>query len=301
MLSLIQAPLAGYSCAPMRKLAHQWGRPDYSCTEMLSARHIFSGNRQKKRFEYKDPDEGRLCYQIAGNSVDVLVKTCEVVQGWGADLIDLNCGCPQPKIRKKGTGSKLLDDPLHLYTLVAAMVAHSNVPVTVKIRVSPHTLDVARAIESAGAAALIVHGRTWQERYDTPVSMARIADVVRAVNIPVIANGDISDTPSARAMLEQTGCKGLMVARASLGQPWLFDKIRTELDGGVFKVPGREHIAAMLKQHARELVDLEGERMAMFQCRKLVKYYFRDSLTGAQKAMACELLSLSDLDRCCEA
>ena len=103
---IVQAPLAGYSCAPFRKLAWQWGRPDFCCTEMLSAKHIYSGVPQKRRYSYKDPAEGPLCVQLGGNDSDALAFAAEKVSEWGADLIDLNCGCPMPKIRKKAHGSK---------------------------------------------------------------------------------------------------------------------------------------------------------------------------------------------------
>jgi tRNA-dihydrouridine synthase B len=275
---LIQAPLAGYSCAPMRRLVQQSGGAAYACTEMLSAQHIFSGAKQKKRFEYKDPDEDLLCYQLSGNKADVLARASEQVCLWGADLIDLNCGCPQPKIRKKKVGSSLLADPEHLYRLVCAMKSAVSVPVTVKIRVDGSSQDnnnisVADAVASAGADALIVHGRHWSERYDTQVSAQQIKLFVDAVDIPVIANGDVECAASAKELLGQTGAAGIMIARASLGQPWLFSKIKSELLGQAFKMPSLSEVGAMLIQHAQGLIDLEGEVVALLQSRKLLKYY----------------------------
>lgn len=292
---LIQAPLAGYSCAPMRKLAQQYGQPDYCCTEMLSAEHLVSGARQKKRYTYKDPQEGKLCVQLAGKHPDTLARACELVQDFGADMIDLNCGCPQPKIRKKGTGSKLLDDPDHLYTLLRAMVLASDVPVTVKIRIddTKRTRLIADVAERAGVAMLIVHGRRWTERYDVPAQWSLVADLVQRLSIPVIANGDVACTNSAKMILEQTQAAGLMVARASLGQPWLFAEIRAALEGRAFCAPTLSEVGAMLWQHAQELVALESEYPAILQCRKLVKYYARDYIAVPEAAY--QMTSLADL------
>ena len=227
---LIQAPLAGYSCAPFRVLAEQWGKPDFCYTEMLSAAHIFSGAKQRERYRYKSPDEGKLCAQLAGDEPHILAYAAQQAVSWGADFIDLNCGCPQPKIRKKNFGSKLLANSEHLYHLVSALKAAVNVPVLVKIRVDADSGDrynqeVAQAIEAAGANALTVHGRHWTHDYDIPVNYREIATIKDSVKIPVIGNGDIVDTASAKKMFAETGCDAVMIARASVGQPWLFEQI----------------------------------------------------------------------------
>lgn len=278
---LIQAPLAGYSCAPFRKLARQWGKPDYCCTEMLSAKHIFNGSQQKKRYMYKDPDEGKLCIQLAGNQVDELVFAANEVVSWGADLIDLNCGCPQPKIRKKRYGSHLLADSKKLYEIVKALKQNIALPILVKIRVDNNSKDnynqdIAKAIEDAGADCITVHGRHWKEDYSTPVSYKDIAEIKKSVSIPVIGNGDIVDTPSAKKMFDETGCDAIMIARASLGQPWLFEKIYQELQGKVFKEPTLKTVGEMLLQHVRGLIEIDTEVPAILQSRKLAKYYQRD-------------------------
>lgn len=300
--ALIQAPLAGYSCAPMRKLVHQWGGAAYACTEMLSAQHIFSGAKQKLRYSFKDPQEGLLCYQLAGNRPDVLahaaIKACE----WGADLIDLNCGCPQPKIRKKGIGSRLLSDSEALYQMVRAMKGAVSVPVTVKIRVDGSTVDnnnvsIAEAVVSAGADALIVHGRHWTERYDTPVSPQQIKQFVDTVSIPVIANGDVACPESAQALLQQTGAAGIMIARASLGQPWLFKQIAAKLNNEVFVMPSAVQVGDMLLQHSRELMSLEGEQVAILQSRKLIKYYARDLLADEITQPLNAVMTYQDLQQ----
>lgn len=278
---LIQAPLAGYSCAPFRVLAEQWGKPDFCCTEMLSAHHIFSGAKQKMRYHYKSPDEGKLCVQLAGDEAHILAYAAQQAVSWGANLIDLNCGCPQPKIRKKNFGSRLLADSQHLYDLVAALKAAVNVPVSVKIRVDAKSEDnfnteIAQAIEAAGADALTVHGRHWTYDYDIPVSYHDIAMIKDTVTIPVIGNGDIIDTASAKRMFAETGCDAVMIARASVGQPWLFEQIHQELQGNVFIPPTLAEIGEIFLKHVRGLIELENEKSALLQSRSLGKYYARD-------------------------
>lgn len=279
-MRLIQGPLAGYSCAPFRVLAHQWGRPDYCYTEMLSALQICMAPNQPMRYRYKSPDEGLLCAQLAGDHADVLAQAAQHVVKWGADFVDLNCGCPQPKIRKKNFGSRLLENSTHLYQLVLAMKRAVNVPVFVKIRTDGRSHDryhqeVALAIQEAGADVITVHGRHWSERYDLPVYYHDIAVIKDTVHIPVIGNGDIDDSAAAKRMLAETGCDGLMIARASVGQPWIFQKIIHELNGQFFLEPSIETVGGIFLAHVEGLMALEGEQPAILQARKLGKYYAR--------------------------
>ena len=278
---LIQAPLAAYSCAPFRRLAHLWGKPDFCCTEMLSAKHMYSRGIQRKRYSYKDPEEGLLCVQLSGNTPEVLAYAVEQMAKQGADLFDLNCGCPQPKIRKKNCGSQLLSDSKKLYSLIHAMKSVADVPVLVKIRVDSKSgdsfnQDVAKAIEDAGADAVTVHGRHWSEQYDVGVSYNDIAQVKQAISIPVIGNGDVVDTASAKKMFDETNCDAVMIARASVGQPWLFEKIYQELQGNVFKEPSLKDIGEIFLEHVEGLIELEGEKIALLQARSLGKYYVRE-------------------------
>ena len=270
---LIQAPLAGYSCAAFRVLAEQWGKPDFCYSEMLSAQHIASGARLRKRYVYKAPQEGRLCVQLAGDHAETLINAAQQAITWGANLIDLNCGCPQPKIRRKNLGSRLLDNSEHLYELVSRLRATIDVPLLVKIRISQHNHTIAQAIQAAGADAITVHGRHWTQDYTTPVNYAAIAEIKAAVTIPVIGNGDVCDTASAKRMFDETGCDAVMIARASVGQPWLFEKIYQELQGNHYEAPTLTAIGNIFLAHVRGLIELEGEKIALLQSRKLGKYY----------------------------
>lgn len=283
---LIQAPLAGYSCAPFRVLAQQWGQPDYCYTEMLSSQAIASGNAERKRYRYKSPEEGMLCAQLAGDKPEILAYAAQKTIDWGANLIDLNCGCPQLKIRKKNFGSSLLSNSKHLYRLVSAIKAAVTVPVFVKIRVDAssddhYNQDVAQAIEAAGADALTVHGRHWTQDYDVAVSYQDIAYIKSIVKIPVIGNGDVSDTASAKKMFSETNCDAVMIARASVGQPWIFEQIHQELQGNIFTPPTLSEISEIFLAHVKGLMELESERTALLQSRKFVKYYFRKHIDYA--------------------
>ena len=278
--NLIQAPLAGVSCAPFRELVWQFGGVAYCCTEMLSVHHIVSGVDRSPRYNTRSPKEENLCWQLSGNKPDMLARASERAIAAGADVLDLNCGCPQPKIRKKNCGSKLLADEKLLSQLVKAMRQDENIPVTVKMRIDAGhgefcDISVAQILEAAGADAIIVHGRHWSHDYDVAAQFEAIANIVSAVNIPVIGNGDITDAKQLSHLFSQTHCAGFMIARASVGQPWLFQQISCELQNKPFQLPTSFEIGELFLQHVRGLVQLDGEKLAVFQSRKLGKYYAR--------------------------
>lgn len=278
--NLIQAPLAGVSCAPFRELVWQFGGIAYCCTEMLSALHIASNADRSPRYQFRAPNEKNLCWQLSTNKPDILARASAYAISKGADILDLNCGCPQPKIRKKGCGSKLLLDEKNLIQLVKAMKQDAAVPVTVKMRIDANHNDycdiaIAKILENAGADAIIVHGRHWTHDYDVAADMEAIANVVSAVSIPVIANGDITDTHELKNVFEKTHCAGFMIGRASVGQPWIYQKITNEMLGEKFISPSLNAIGQLFLQHAEKLIALEAEKPAIFQCRKLGKYYAR--------------------------
>lgn len=276
--NLIQAPLAGISCAPFRDLVWDFGEVAYCCTEMLSANHIANNSDRSPRYQTRFPNEKNLCWQLSGNDSNILAKASDVAISKGADLIDLNCGCPQPKIREKHCGSKLLEDEKKLTQLIKAMKRNYEIPITVKIRIQKDensTLDIAKVIQNAGADALIVHGRHWTSDYDIPCQFDMIAKIVSAIEIPVIANGDIIDTEKLTEVFRITGCAGFMIARASVGQPWIFQQISLEINGKKFSPLSQKHIGQLFLKHAKGLLQFENERNAILQCRKLGKYYAR--------------------------
>lgn len=274
---LIQAPLAGYSCAPFRMITQSYGNPAFTCTEMISGHDLAHRQEGPRRYLWRDPEERIVCYQISGQDPDKLAMATAKVSRAGADIVDLNCGCPVKKIRSKKQGSKLLADPEHIARLVKTMKANTDAVVSIKIRVGEPLHDsndiaIAQAAEAAGVDFITVHGRHWTERYDVPVRPEPIARVVESVSIPVFANGDVSDVASAIALQQQTQAAGLMIARASVGYPWLFQHI---LNPETFTRPSYQLIGDVFKQHIQRLIELDGEKLAILQSRKLAKYYAR--------------------------
>lgn len=278
--NLIQAPLAGVSCAPFRELIWECGGVAYCCTEMLSAMHIASGVDRSPRYQSRSPIEKNLCWQLSGNNPTILAKASQYAISKGADLIDLNCGCPQPKIRKKGCGSQLLSDEKKLKTLVLALKQDASIPVTLKMRIDGGRgefceVSLAQMLEESGVDAIIMHGRHWTEDYDVACQHDAIAKVVESVRIPVIGNGDIKGAPELTRFFEQTHCAGFMIGRASVGQPWLFQKIICDMLGQSFDAPSNKIIGALFLKHVSGLIALDGERTAIYQSRKFGKYYAR--------------------------
>lgn len=298
--NLIQAPLAGITCAPFRELIWRFGGVAYCVTEMISAKTLL--HRPPKRYIEKSRVEGPLCFQLSGNIPEELGKAAAIaVTRYGAQLVDINSGCPVDKIRKKGCGSKLLADSKTLAALIKAIKKEVSVPLTVKIRVDGESgddfnMDVIKAIEDAGADALIVHGRHWTEHYETMVRMDEIANIVAVSKLPIIANGDVQDYASLTKMFETTGCAGVMIGRASVGQPWLFAQLSAQDSGQDFIIPTPENIGAIFLEHITLLAQLENETLAVLQARKFSKYYARAAGLHANAHLSFgELNSLQEL------
>jgi tRNA-dihydrouridine synthase B len=305
--NLIQGPLAGVSCAPFRRLTWQYSEPAFSCTEMLSCKTLIHQPAFSiQRYIKKDPYEGPVCFQLSGNNVDDLAIATRKVTEAGADLIDLNCGCPVNKIRSKGAGSRLLTNPTMLYQLVCTMKQNTHLPVSIKIRVEGNdekfNQEIARVVSEAGADFLIVHGRHWTESYDIPCRYDDIQFFVEQMNIPVIGNGDISNVDSLRKMF-LTGCAGVMISRAGMGRPWLLRQLRAEMNQEPFVVPLSKEIGGMLIEHVEQLSFLLGnEKFAILQARKFAKYYAREVLNKVNFITAInDCNSLQELKTICAA
>jgi tRNA-dihydrouridine synthase B len=251
-----------------------------------------------KRYVEKDPEEGPVCFQLSGNNPQELAEAVKIATDYGADLIDLNCGCPVKKIRSKGAGSSLLTHTSLLYALICAMKKNTHVPVSIKIRVESHTerfnQEVAKVVSEAGTDFLVVHGRHWTEHYETPCRHDAIQYFVEQLNIPVIGNGDIACIDSLHKMLA-TGCAGVMLARATVGQPWLIQQLIAQSQQTSFVLPSPQQIGSLFIQHMQALaILLNSEPMALLQARKLAKYYARSLVNQSkfiQGVQACDQLS----------
>lgn len=280
-VNIIQGPLAGISCAPFRLLTWRYGKPAFSCTEMISCKTLIHQPKLAcQRFVKKDINEGPVCFQLAGSDAYELAEATKQATDYGADLIDLNCGCPVKKIRNKGAGSRLLTNTVKLYQLIHSMKQNTHLPVSIKIRVEGNgdekfNLEVANVVQEAGADFLIVHGRHWTEHYETPCRYDHIQFFVQQLKIPVIGNGDIGCVTSLKKMLA-TGCAGVMISRAGVGQPWLIGKLIAEMNQQDFIIPKPREIISIFIEHVSRLSELLGkEKFAILQARKFAQYYAR--------------------------
>ena len=281
---LIQAPLAGISCSAMRDLSWQFGGLAYACSEMLSSHQLAYDLDRSPRYHHISCNEGPVCFQLAGQSDELLAKAAIKAQQYGAQLIDYNVGCPKPKIRKKGFGSILLSESKKLQRCLQALRSTTECPLTVKIRVDgQHDTDynssVLEACLAAEVDAIIVHGRNWQDDYTIAVSYQDIAFFKQNANVPIIANGDLFDGASIKSMLAQTKADYFMLGRSIIGKPWLFKKIELELlDEKPLIITADTQIKLFL-QHVEGLAKLDGEHSACLQSRRLAKHYFTNHLS----------------------
>ena len=287
-VNLIQGPLAGVSCAPFRRLTWRYSKPAFICTEMISCKTIIHQSpAASQRLIKIDPEEGPVCFQLSASHPVELAEATKRVTAHGAHLIDLNCGCPVKKIRRKGAGSSLLTHPAKLYQLITAMKQNTHLPVSIKIRVDGNSTDkfnaeIAQVIADAGADFLVVHGRHWTEHYETTCHYNDIQFFVEHLKIPVIGNGDTACLDSLKKMFA-TGCAGVMISRAGVGQPWLIGKLIAEMKQETFVLPSSEEIGSLFMEHVTHLAELLGsEKFSILQARKFAKYYARALKTRAE-------------------
>jgi len=291
--NIIQGPLAGISCAPFRRLIWKYSQPAFACTEMISVKTLLNQSEYSaRRFIRKDPEEGPVCFQLAANNPAELAEATKRVTDYGADLIDLNCGCPVKKIRTRGSGSKLLVEPQKLFELIRAMKNSTSVPVSIKIRVEGQSSEkfhqeLINIISDSGLDFITVHGRHWKEHYETLCRYDQIKYFVENLKIPVIGNGDIKCGDSLQKMFT-TGCAGAMIGRAGVGQPWLINKLILEINNKKFITPEFEEIKSVFLEHISKLAELLGrEKFALIQARKFAKYYAKEL---AENINHCEYL-----------
>ncbi|MBA2648681.1 MAG: tRNA-dihydrouridine synthase family protein [Legionella sp.] len=277
---LIQGPLAGFSCAPFRQMYDLFIAPAYCVTEMSSAIDVVYKHTIASRYLYRSPLEKLLVYQISGHDGLIMAKAAALLQTLGADMIDINCGCPKTKIRKKGAGSALLETPQRLVQIVKLVKENISIPLTVKIRIQGNENDciLARLLEDAGADALIVHGRRWVDAYDFPCDLDQIAKIKQCIKIPVIANGDIADLKSLYHAIQKTGCDAFMISRAGTGRPWLYQELLKNIPVDLDFAQKIE----LFMQHLSGLSALEDAYKAVLQSKSLVRYYFKKDFNEAR-------------------
>jgi len=275
---LALGPMAGVTDLPFRLLCKEMGC-NMLYTEMVSAKAILYKNKNTKELLNIDKNEHPVGVQLFGSDPDIMAQIAAQVEEGECDFIDINMGCPVPKIVNNGEGSALLKQPKLVEEILTKMVKAVNKPVTVKIRKgfengTVYAAEIAKIAESCGVSAIAVHGRTREQYYSGKADWDVIKDVKKAVKIPVIGNGDIFSAEDAKAMKEYTGCDGLMVARGARGNPWIFREIKEYLENGnVIDKPKINDIREMIIRHAKMLVDYKGEYTGIREMRKHIAWY----------------------------
>lgn len=290
---LIQGPLAGVSAAPFRRLFYQFTPPAYAVSEMISAYDVLTKHQENSRYLYRAPEEKVLCYQLAGSQPELVAEAALKLQHMGADLIDINCGCPKAKIRKKGAGSALMDTPATLVRMVKQVREHISIPLTVKLRIygTHEDITLAKMLEQAGADALIIHGRRWTDDYDVLSNYKHIGLIKSHLSIPVIANGDIKDTNSLNQAILESDADAYMISRAGCGRPWLYQQLFQQ----EAKRPDLSVCLDGFTKHLQHLCQLESEYQAVIQSRTFVRYYLRDFINDEQLKHFYTLTTLNDV------
>ena len=281
------APMAGITDEPFRALCKRYGA-DGVCTEMISSRALCYDDSKTKLLAKISKKERPCALQIFGNDPEIMARAAVIALQFEPDVIDINMGCPAPKIAGNGDGCALMKDVRLVYDIVRevkAATADSGVLLTVKMRsgfsaAGKNAVEVAENCEKAGADAVTVHGRTRDQMYSPPVDLDIIRDVKKSVGIPVIGNGDVTDGESAKRMMEYTGCDGVMVGRGALGNPYIFSEIKCALEGKQYERPSREQIASDITGHITALVEYKGEYTGSREARKHVAWYIK-GLKGA--------------------
>lgn len=276
--NLILAPMAGVTDLPFRLLCKEQGC-GMMCTEMVSAKAIYFKNKNTAPLLEVQEGERPIAIQMFGSDPVIMSEMAKQIEEGPYDIIDINMGCPVPKIVNNGEGSALMKNPKLVEEILTAMVKTLKKPVTVKFRKgfndeSVNAVEMAKIAESCGVAAVAVHGRTREQYYSGKADWEIIRKVKEAVRIPVLGNGDIFTPENAKAMLETTGCDGLMIARGAKGNPWIFKRINHYLETGeLLPEPGSEEIKEMLLRHGALLVSHKGEVMGIREMRKHVAWY----------------------------
>ena len=283
----ILGPMAGVTDLPFRVLCKEQGA-GLLCMEMVSAKAILYNNKNTESLLEIHPDEQPVSLQFFGSDPKIMSEMAKRVEERPFDIMDINMGCPVPKVVRNGEGSALMKNPKLVYEIVSAMVKAIDKPVTVKIRKGfddscINAVEIAKIVEEAGAAAVAVHGRTREQYYSGQADWDIIRQVKEAVSIPVIGNGDVTSPQKAEELVKQTGCDGIMIARGAQGNPWIFSEMITyEETGTLPERPGKEEVRDMMLRHARLQLKYKGEFIGIREMRKHVAWYTK-GLKGAAK------------------
>ena len=298
----ILGPMAGVTDLPFRLLCREQGA-GLLCMEMISAKAIYYNNRNTESLLEIHPDERPVSLQLFGSDPKIMSEMAKRIEERPFAILDVNMGCPVPKVVKNGEGSALMKEPKLVYEIVSALVKAIEKPVTVKIRKGfddehVNAVEIAKIIEEAGASAVAVHGRTREQYYSGKADWDIIRQVKEAISIPVIGNGDVTSPQKAEELVRQTGCDGIMIARGAEGNPWIFSEmIAYEETGVVPPRPDKDAVRERMLRHARLQLQYKGEYCGIREMRKHVAWYTK-GLKGAARLRekVNEVESLEELE-----
>lgn len=274
----VLAPMAGVTDLPFRRLCKEQGA-GLICMEMVSAKAVSFHNKNTEALMEIDPGEHPVSLQLFGSEPYLMGEVAKSIEERPFDILDINMGCPVPKVVNNGEGSALLKNPQLIAEIVKSVSSAINKPVTVKVRIGfekekVDIVDIARRVEDAGAAAIAVHGRTREQYYSGKADWDAIRRVKEAVSIPVIGNGDVDSPKKAEDMLRETGCDGVMVGRAVRGNPWIFRELNHYFaTGEILPRPSAKEVREMILRHARDQITVKGEYTGIREMRKHVAWY----------------------------
>lgn len=285
--NIILGPMAGLTDRPFRIICEKFN-PGLVVTEMCSSKALMYNDEKTKLLLNTKNEKRPVAIQIFGSDTEsIAFATKYINDNQLGEIIDINMGCPAPKVVKNGDGSKLLLEPEKVYEIVKSATENSKIPITVKIRIgwdSEHitAIEVAKNIEKAGASAITVHGRTRSQFYSGQVNLNIIKEVKKSVSIPVIGNGDIHNINEARKMFLETNCDGIMISRASLGKPWIFEEIINQFEGKEVKKISNEEKLQIMLEHINLEVEEKGEYTGIREMRKHLAYYIKGEQNASE-------------------
>lgn len=269
--------MAGFTDMAFREICLEFGA-DNTVTEMVSAQALVFGDKKTKKLLETSPKEKNVSVQIFGHDPSIMGEAAEILNKYEFTSIDINMGCPAPKIVKSFNGSYLLQEPSLVYNIVKEVVSSSDIPVTCKVRKSFNGIDAIKSIKNiqkAGATRITVHGRSREEFYSGNADWDYIKNVKRILDIPVIGNGDIFTPEDALMKIKYSGVDGIAIGRGSVGNPFIFNQIEELLEHGDYFRPSKEEKLNVLKDHLLREIKYKGERLGILEMRKVYSHYFK--------------------------